>query len=74
MKISSNKSLSSNMIWHFAEKWGCQIISFLITIIVSRLIDPSSYGVVAIINTFLQIFTVFVDGGLGNALIQKKGC
>ncbi len=72
MKISSNKSLSSNMIWHFAEKWGCQIISFLITIVVSRLIDPSSYGVVAIINTFLQIFTVFVDGGLGNALIQKK--
>lgn len=65
-------SVLSNMIWRFAEKWGCQLVSFVVTIIIARLIDPEVYGIVAIINTFIQIFTVFVDGGLGNSLIQKK--
>lgn len=68
----NSKSITSNMIWHFAEKWGCQIVSFVITIIIARLLDPSSYGVVAMVNAFTQIFTVFIDAGLGNALIQKK--
>lgn len=70
--LLKKSSMFSNLVWHFAEKWGCQIVSFVITIIISRLLNPEVYGVVAIINAFTQIFTVFIDGGLGNALIQKK--
>ena len=66
------KDITSNMIWHLAEKWGCQLVAFLVTIIISRQLDPSDYGVVAITNTFISVFSVFIDGGLGNSLIQKK--
>ena len=66
------KDITSNMIWHLAEKWGCQLVSFLVTMIISRKVDPSAYGVVAITNTFISVFSVFIDGGLGNSLIQKK--
>lgn len=66
------RDITSNMVWHLAEKWGCQFVSFLVTIIISRQLDPSVYGVVAITTTFISVFSVFIDGGLGNALIQKK--
>ena len=66
------RDITSNMVWHLAEKWGCQLVSFLVTIIISRQLDPSVYGIVAITTTFISVFSVFIDGGLGNALIQKK--
>lgn len=71
-KMDKSKKIVSNIYWRFAENWGCQIVSFIITIVIARFIDPSDYGIVAIVNTSIQIFTVFVDGGLGNSLIQKK--
>ena len=55
-----------------AERWGCQIVAFVVTIIISRQLDPSVYGIVTITNAFLSVFAVFLEGGLGNALIQKK--
>ena len=67
-----NKKIASNIVWHFAERWGCQIVAFIITIIISRQIDPDTYGIVTITNAFISIFSIFIDGGLGNALIQKK--
>ncbi len=66
------RDITSNMMWHLAEKWGCQFVSFAVTIIISRQLNPSVYGVVAITTTFISLFSVFIDGGLGNALIQKK--
>lgn len=48
------------------------MVSFVISIVIARLLVPEAYGVVAITNALLQIFSVFIDGGLGNALIQKK--
>lgn len=62
----------SNIIWRFAERIGAQFIGFVLSVILARILDPSAYGDVALITTFLAILQVFVDGGLGNALIQKK--
>ena len=33
--------------------------------------DPSVYGVIAIVTVIMTILQVFIDSGLGNALIQK---
>lgn len=62
----------SNMIWRFAERTGAQLVSFVVTMIIARILDPQAYGTVAIISVFTTILFVFVDSGLGNALIQKK--
>lgn len=71
-KENIEKSIASNVIWRFAEKWLCQFISFVVSIIIARIISPSEYGVVAISNAIIVIFRVFIDSGLGNSLIQKK--
>lgn len=62
----------SNLIWRFAERSGAQIVAFVVSIVLARLLDPSAYGTVALITVFTSILQVFVDSGLGNALIQKK--
>ena len=60
------------MLWRFAERTGAQLVGFIVGIIVARILEPSAYGVVAMITVFTAIMQVFVDSGLGNALIQKK--
>lgn len=62
----------SNLIWRFFERTGAQLVAFFVSIIIARILDPSAYGTVALITVFIVILQVFVDSGLGNALIQKK--
>lgn len=64
--------MANGMAWRFAEKWGCQLISFVVSIIIARIIDPDAYGIIALTNSFITILNVFIDSGLGNSLIQKK--
>ena len=71
--MGENKTkIFSNLIWRFMERIGAQSISFVVSIILARLLAPEMYGTVALITVFLAILQVFVDSGMGNALIQKK--
>lgn len=58
--------------WRFMERFGAQGVTFVVSIILARLLDPEVYGIVAIVTVFTAILNVFIDSGLGNALIQKK--
>lgn len=71
MKID-NKMVFGNLIWRFAERIGAKGVSLLVSIVLARILEPEAYGKVALLSVFLTIFSVFVDSGLGNALIQKK--
>ena len=65
-------SVFSNFIWRFAERCGAQLISFIVSIVLARILAPEDYGTVALVTVFIAIMQVFVDSGLGTALIQKK--
>lgn len=72
MKALNNKSLISNFLWRFLERCGAQGVTFIVSIILARLLDPDLYGTIALVTVFTTIMQVFVDSGLGSALIQKK--
>ena len=65
-------TIVSNMLWRFLERVGAQAVGFIVGIILARLLDPSVYGQIALVNVFIIILQVFIDSGLGNALIQKE--
>lgn len=65
-------SVISNFIWRFAERCGAQFVTFIVSIILARILAPEDYGTVALVTVFSTILQVFVDSGLGTALIQKK--
>ena len=68
-----NKSnVMSSLIWKLLEQGGAQGIQFIIQIILARLLLPKDFGMIAIVMVFISLANVFVQGGLNNALVQKK--
>lgn len=67
-----NTSVIKNFIWRFAERCGAQLVTFIVSIVLARLLAPEDYGSIALVTVFTTILQVFVDSGLGTALIQKK--
>lgn len=70
-KITSTKVLS-NMLWRFAERWSAQLVTLVVSIVLARLLEPSDYGTIALLDVFIGILNVFVNSGMGTALIQRK--
>ena len=67
-----NQKVASGLLWRFFERCGAQGVTFVVSIILARLLDPELYGTIALVTVFTQILQVFVDSGMANALIQKK--
>lgn len=68
----NRKSVTSGFVWLALEKIGAQGVTFIVSIILARILDPNVYGTIAIVTVFTTILGVFVDSGMGSALIQKK--
>lgn len=71
--MTGNKNTTiKNFIWRFAERCGAQLVTFIVSIVLARLLAPEDYGTITLVTVFTTILQVFVDSGLGTALIQKK--
>ena len=62
----------SGMFWSGIGKFGTLALNFLSNLVLARLLMPSDYGAVGMLHVFIAISGVFVSGGFGQALIQKK--
>ncbi|MGX8832902.1 lipopolysaccharide biosynthesis protein [Amedibacillus sp. YH-ame6] len=71
-KSNVKQATISGFFWRFAERCGAQGVTFFVSIILARILDLETYGTLALITVFITILQVFVDSGMGNALIQKK--
>lgn len=60
------------MVWNALEKFSVQGISFVLNIILARLLTPHDYGVIGMLSIFIVLSTVFVESGFSRALIQKQ--
>ena len=47
-------------------------ITFVVSIILARLLSPEEYGLIGILTIFIAIFNAIVDSGFTNALIRKQ--
>lgn len=65
-------STTNGVIWSAIERFSVQGVSFLLGIVIARLITPSEYGLIAMLAIFMAIAQTFIDSGFGNAMIQKK--
>ena len=62
----------SGILWKFLERFCAQGVSFIVSIVLARLLLPEDFGNVAMILIFITIADVFVNSGFATALIQKK--
>lgn len=73
--MTDNSSLKSKatkgMVWSAFGIFSSQGISFVIGIILARLLMPSDYGLIGMLAIFFAVSQLLVDSGFSNALIQK---
>ena len=58
--------------WSAIDRFSVQGINFILSLIIARLLEPSDYGIIAMISLFLTLSNTFVDSGFANALIRKN--
>ena len=57
--------------WSSVEKIFTYLVTFVVNIVMARLLTPADYGVVGIIAVFVSFSQLFIDGGFTTALISK---
>ena len=66
------KSTFDGMLWIFGERMSAKLVSFLVTLVLARLLMPEDYSVISVAAIFFTFCNVFIYGGLNTALVQKK--
>ena len=58
--------------WSFIDSISSQGVTFLVSLVLARLLTPDEYGLIGIISIFIAVFNSIVDSGFSNALIRKN--
>lgn len=72
MSDSLKKKTLQGALWTLLERLGTQVVGFVVTIVLARLLTPTDYGVIGMLAVFMSISQMFIDFGFGSALIRKK--
>lgn len=66
------KKVVSSLIYKFIERLSVKGLGLVIGIVLARMLDPDQFGLIAIMNVFINLSQVIVEGGFTTALIQRK--
>ena len=72
MLMSYRSKAFSGVKWTSIEQVLSIALSFVIGIIVARLVMPSDYGLIAMLGVFMALGGVFVNSGISTALVRHK--
>ena len=62
----------SGVLWRVTEKVGANVVRFVVSIVLARLLAPEIFGVVAIVMAFISFADLFVESGIVKSLIQNE--
>lgn len=71
-ELSLKDRTVSGTFWSAADAFLGQGVTFLVGLVLARLLTPEEYGLIGIVTIFTTILLGFVDCGFGNALIRKQ--
>lgn len=74
MNRVSKIQFSTNLIWKVAEQFTSVSVSLILAMILSRLLEPADFGLIALMMIFTSFSDIFVQAGFNTALVQKKEC
>lgn len=72
MDNAMKKKTIEGLFWRFGERIIAQLITFIVSVMLARILVPEQYGTISIVNIFISLANVLVTDGLGTSLIQKK--
>ncbi len=60
------------ILWSFLERWGGQLISTTVFLLLARLLGPEAFGLTALASVFISFMSAFVNQGFVPAIVQKE--
>lgn len=72
MSTSLRQSGKSGVLWSFLIQGGTQVINFVVTVLLARLLLPEEFGLIGMIAVFMAISRALLDGGFVSSLIRTK--
>ncbi len=70
--MSLKKRVSKGLVWTFAEQFGNQLIGFIISVILARILLPEQFGLIGMIAVFVAIGNALLHAGLTKSLIRGE--
>lgn len=61
-----------NIIWDYIGKFGSYLVSFLISIVLTRLLSADEFGIMAMVMVVITLAGIFMDMGFNRAIIQHQ--
>lgn len=62
---------AKGFLWSSIDRVLTQCVTFVLGILVARMLTPADYGLIAMLTVFIGISNTFVDSGLSSALVRK---
>lgn len=66
------KQALSGIIWTYSQQFGSQALTFLVSVILARLLLPEEFGLIGMLAIFIGIGNALFDGGLTSSLIRSS--
>lgn len=66
------RRVARGVTWTIIDNWGRQLLQLVSFVVVARLLTQQDFGLVALAMVFVMLAQLFVDQGMGDALVQRK--
>lgn len=70
--MSLKSKTITGVLWSAVDNFAAQAITFLVGIILARLLTPAEFGLIGMLAIFISVSETFINSGFTNALIRKN--
>lgn len=70
--MGTRKNFAKDVVYSGISKYSTIIIALIVTAVLSRILTPDDFGVVAIATVFIAFFNLLSDFGIAAAIVQFK--
>jgi O-antigen/teichoic acid export membrane protein len=68
--MSLQQKTTSGFFWTIGHQVSIQSINFIVLIILARVLSPADFGLIAMLQVFISVGIVLMDGGMTSSLIR----
>ena len=72
INLSLKQLAIKGTLWSAISQWANKFLSLVTFTILARLLEPDSFGLIALAGTFLAFLNLFLDQGFSTAIVQRK--
>lgn len=70
--MSLKQKAIKGVFWSVIQKWGSNLISTLVFLILARLLEAEAFGLVAMASVAISFLQIFLDQGFAEAIVQRE--